>query len=102
MSQSLSNVLLHIIFSTKMREPFFDPRIREELFPYTATVFKGLGCPALEIGGVEDHIHILCNFSRTITIADLIEEIKKPTSKWVKTKGTKYQRFAWQNGYGNL
>jgi REP element-mobilizing transposase RayT len=100
MAQSLANVLVHIIFSTKNRTPFIKPDIENELFPYLASIFKACRSPAHQIGGTEDHIHVVCSLSRTIAIANLLEEVKKSSSKWIKTKGDQYSKFAWQNGYG--
>jgi REP element-mobilizing transposase RayT len=87
MAKSLSKILLHIIFSTKHRTPCLAPEICAELYPYMATVLKRLECPAMIVGGMEDHVHILCLQSRNITPAKLVEEVKKPTSKWLKSKG---------------
>jgi REP element-mobilizing transposase RayT len=100
MPQSLANVLIHLIFSTKNRVPLIAPEISEELYPYLATICSGCKSPAHKIGGVEDHIHLVCTLSRTITIAGLIEELKTNSSKWIKTKGKQFQQFGWQNGYG--
>jgi putative transposase len=100
MPQSLANVLVHIIFSTKNRSPSIKPEIETELYPYLASIFKACRSPAHQIGGTEDHIHAVCSLSRTITLANLLEEVKKSSSKWIKTKGPEYSRFAWQNGYG--
>ncbi len=71
-----------------------------DLYSYMAAILKNLGCPAIIINGTPDHIHILCNLSRTISIAHLIEEVKKGTSKWIKSKSHSYQKFQWQTGYG--
>jgi putative transposase len=100
MSQSLANIIIHIIYSTKKRTPFIKPEIEYELFPYLASIFKDCLSSAHQIGGTEDHIHAVCSLSRTITIANLLEEVKKSSSKWIKTKGYLYSDFAWQNGYG--
>ena len=100
MAQSLSNVLLHVVFSTKNRQPWIDPVIERELFPYVATVCRTLDCDSHAIGGADDHIHIACSLSRTISISKLVQEIKQDSSKWIKTRGTQYSEFAWQNGYG--
>jgi REP element-mobilizing transposase RayT len=100
MAQSLSNVLLHIVFSTKNRDPYIDIEIEEELFKYIAGTCRNHGCPSHEIGGADDHIHIACTLARTMAISELIEEIKTGSSKWIKAKGDKYTAFAWQNGYG--
>ena len=72
MAQSLSNVLLHIVFSTKHRRPWIDRDIEQELFKYLATVCNTLGCPSHAIGGADDHIHVACSLSRTVTISKLV------------------------------
>jgi REP element-mobilizing transposase RayT len=100
MPQSLSKILVHLIFSTKGRERLIRPPVEDELYRYMATVCETGGCHAYRIGGTEDHIHILFNLSRTRTPAELVEEVKKASSKWIKTKGREYGSFAWQNGYG--
>ncbi len=100
MAQSLSNVLLHIVFSTKNRRPWIDVEIEEELHKYIAGICRELKCPSHKIGGTDDHLHIACSLSRTIAISKLLEEIKSSSSKWIKTKGDRYADFAWQNGYG--
>jgi REP element-mobilizing transposase RayT len=101
MAQSLSRVYLHIVFSTKNRLPFLaDPDLRNEMHAYMGGTCNQLGCPVIRIGGTADHVHILCMVSRVETIAKLVEEVKKSSSKWVKTKGQELQKFAWQNGYG--
>jgi len=100
MSQSLSSVLVHLVFSTKNREPFITPAIETELHPYMATIFRELKSPALAIDGTSDHVHVLFSLARVLTIADVVEEIKTSTSKWIKTKGPEYRNFHWQRGYG--
>ena len=100
MSQSLSSVLVHLVFSTKNREPFITPAIETELHPYMATIFRELKSPALAIDGTSDHVHVLFSLARVVTIADVVEEIKTSTSKWIKTKGPEYRNFHWQRGYG--
>ncbi|HLX64206.1 MAG TPA: IS200/IS605 family transposase [Planctomycetota bacterium] len=100
MPQSLANLVIHVIFSTKNREPLIDLEIEPELHSYLATALKTAGSPAIKVGGPSDHVHILCNLSRTIAVADLVEGIKTDSSKWMKKKGKSYARFYWQNGYG--
>ena len=101
MPQSLARVVLHVVFSTKDRVPFLkDPEIRAGLHAYMAGILQGIGCEPILIGGVEDHVHILCNLSRTITIAGLVEEAKKSPSKWMKEQGAAFTDFYWQGGYG--
>ncbi len=101
MPQSLARVVLHVVFSTKNRVPFLkDLELRARLHAYVAGVLQEIGCEPILIGGVEDHVHILCNLSRTVTIAGLVEEAKKSSSKWMKEQGPAYGDFYWQGGYG--
>ena len=100
MPQSLSKVLIHLIFSTKNRAPFLkDPQHRDALIGYLIGILKNLECPSLIVNGVEDHIHILCGLSRNITLAQLVEEIKRSSSRWAKTHDASLRDFYWQNGY---
>ena len=100
MPQSLSSILIHLIFSTKNREPFLTPEIDAELYPYMASIFQAMKSPALIINGTSDHIHTLFSLSRVVTIADLVEEVKTDSSRWIKTKGRIFRNFHWQSGYG--
>ncbi len=100
MPQSLVKNYVHIVFSTKNREDFIDEEIEKELFAYMATLCKDFSSPALQIGGTDNHIHILCSLSRKIALMKLVQEIKAHSSKWIKTKGEKYKNFFWQDGYG--
>jgi putative transposase len=100
MPQSLSSILIHLIFSTKNREPFLAPFIERELHPYMAKIFRSLKSPSLAIDGTSDHIHALFSLGRVIKIADLVEEVKTESSKWIKTKGREFEDFHWQRGYG--
>ncbi|HCA08410.1 IS200/IS605 family transposase [Chryseobacterium sp.] len=100
MPQSLVKNYIHIVFSTKYRQDFIDEEIEKELFSYIAVLCKDFESPALQIGGADDHIHILCLLSRKIPLMKLVQEIKAHSSKWIKTKGPKYENFFWQDGYG--
>lgn len=100
MPQSLSRVLVHLVFSTKNREPVFTPEVRAELFPYLSVVLNNDGCPSLRVGGVADHVHMLFGLSRTRTQAQVVENVKTCSSKWVKTRGPALAQFHWQAGYG--
>ena len=99
MPQSLSRVLVHLVFSTKHREPFIVPEVRPRLHAYIVGILDNLKPPSLQTGGVEDHVHILCALGRTISQADLVEEVKKSSSKWMKAEGG-VPGFSWQAGYG--
>jgi REP element-mobilizing transposase RayT len=100
MSQSLAKILIQIVFSTKNRLPVFAEPLRRELYSYLAGILKQCHTPAIRIGGTTDHVHILCNLSRTLTIAMLVEEVKTGSSKWLKTRDPEFRSFHWQNGYG--
>ena len=101
MPQSLARIVLHLVFSTKNRVPFLkDPILRARLYAYMAGVLQNIGCEPILINGVEDHVHLLCNFSRTVTVAEVVEEVKRNPSKWIKEQGAAYQDFYWQSGYG--
>ena len=100
MPQSLSSVLIHLIFSTKNREPFISAAVERELHRYMAKILRALKSPSLTIDGTTDHLHILFSLSRVIKIADLVQEVKTDSSKWIKTLGPEFRNFHWQKGYG--
>ena len=100
MAQSLANILIHIIFSTKKRQPMILSEVIQELYSYMAGIARAHESQVHEIGGIEDHVHLLVSLPRTLPLSKLIEDIKKGSSKWIKTKGSLYTDFAWQNGYG--
>lgn len=100
MPQSLSNIYVHLIFSTKGRAPLISDDIRKPLHSYLATVLANLKSPAILINSVEDHVHVLFKLSRTISLAKLIEDLKCDSSKWMKKQGPDLANFYWQNGYG--
>ena len=91
----------HLIFSTKDRYPFLsNSHPRDELFAYMASILRNHGCPTLQIGGVADHIHALFVLSKNSSIAQIVYEVKRGSSKWMKTQGPEFKKFHWQNGYG--
>jgi putative transposase len=101
MPQSLANVLLHVVFSTKNRAPFLqDPVIREEMNGYVVGTLKAIECPSLIVRTVDDHLHCLCQLSRTMSIAKLVEEMKVESSSWAKRQAQALRDFHWQAGYG--
>jgi len=100
MPQSLSKVIVHIIFSTKNREPWLVSNVRPRVHAYVATICRDLGAELVRVGGVADHVHIVTTLPRTVTQAQLIERIKKTSSKWIKALDARYRRFFWQRGYG--
>lgn len=99
MPQSISQIYVHLIFSTKNRMALIDEEVSTELYAYLAGIYKTLDCAPIKIGGYYDHVHILCKLSKKITLIKLLEEVKKNSSKWIKTKDQKYTGFYWQDGY---
>ncbi len=85
MPQSLANVYIHLIFSTKDREGYLGDNVRPDLHSYMATVLGNLACPVVLVNSVEDHVHVLFRLGRTVTIAKAVAEVKKSSSKWLKT-----------------
>ena len=102
MAQSLAKVNVHIVYSTKNRQPWLrDADLRSELYAYNATILKNeVDSPAIIINGVEDHIHILCPLSRKFAIMNVLKTSKTETSKWIKKKDRALKEFEWQGGYG--
>jgi putative transposase len=100
MPQSLSRVILHIVFSTKNREPWLDPEVRARLHAYLATVCRDLGSEFVRVGGMTDHIHLVATLPRTVSQAQMIEQMKTASSKWIKAVDPRYRGFFWQRGYG--
>ena len=100
MPQSLARLHIHLIFSTKNRQPVLHDAVRDSLHRYQATVLRNLDCPPVLINSVADHVHILFELGRTVAVANAVEQVKKTSSKWIKTQGAEFARFAWQAGYG--
>lgn len=100
MAQSLAKVLIHLIFSTKGRRGLISEDVRDELGAYLVGIFRNCASPALRVNCVEDHVHALFSLSRSHAVKTIVEEVKKGSSKWIKTKGPRFRGFYWQNGYG--
>jgi putative transposase len=100
MPQSLSAVYIHLVFCTKDRRPFLrDKTVRSTLHSYLGGIAKQLECAPIQIGGVDDHVHLLIRFGRTITQAECVKELKRVSNKWLKEHGSEYADFEWQGGY---
>jgi putative transposase len=101
MPQSLARIWLHLVFSTKERWPYFkDVGLRDEVFRMLGHHAGEVGCPSARVGGWVDHVHVLCGLARTVTVAELVEALKRETSKWIKHRVADFNAFHWQNGYG--
>ncbi len=99
-SQSLVKNLIHLVFSTKNRQLWIPREHRDVLFAYQSGIFKQWDSPAIIVGGVEDHVHALFSLSKNHALKKIVEEVKKGSSKWMKTRGPKNAHFYWQAGYG--
>lgn len=101
MSQSLVQIYLHLVFSTKHRKPFLrDCAFRQRVHAYLTGICRNLNCPSIQTGGVEDHVHILCRFGKGIVVQDLLRDLNRDSSIWVKTEMPSLAEFHWQLGYG--
>jgi REP element-mobilizing transposase RayT len=100
-AQSLAQIYLHLIFSTKGREPLLvENDFRKRTHAYLAGICQQCESPAVLIGGVADHVHILNRLGRTVDVATLVRELKRDSSKWIKEQEAKLGGFHWQSGYG--
>lgn len=102
MSQSFVQFYTHFVFHTKNNKQLIKPEIEVELYSYLGGILKNYKSNPIQIGGTSDHVHILCTLPKTMAPADLVEEIKKSSSKWIKTKSDQYKNFYWQDGYGGF
>src|SRR6185503_4866464 len=100
MAQTLVNLLIHLIFSTKNREPLITREIEPELFAYMGGILKHNESRLLDAGGTADHVHLLISQSKNISLSSLMKDVKKDSSSWIKTKGNQFRNFHWQDGYG--
>ena len=98
MPQSVVRNGVHLVFSTKHREPFITPDLAPRFHTYLAGTLRGIDCPAIMVGGHVDHVHILFLLAKTVPICKAVEEVKKESSKWAKEHV--HPRFYWQSGYG--
>jgi REP element-mobilizing transposase RayT len=102
MPQSLSKLFVHIIFHIKNPHTKIKREDKDALYAYIGSIIKDNQSIPIIINGAEDHIHILCVMSKNIPLSKLVEEIKRHSSRWIKTKNDYYAHFAWQGGYGGF
>ena len=101
MPQSLAQIYLHLVFSTKERRPFLrDKDLRQRTHAYLAGICNGQDSPCLAVGGVEDHVHVLCRLSRTRSVSETVKELKRSSSLWIKRESPQLEAFHWQDGVG--
>ncbi len=99
MPQSFANDYVHIVFSTKYRQPFLHDGIRDRMFAYMGGICNEFESTPIIIGGYYDHVHILCDLSRKIAMMKLVEEVKVRSSRWIKHEEEQCVNFFWQHGY---
>jgi len=100
MPQSLSKNYIHLVFSTKYREDLLLENDLSKLYAYLSGILRNIECHSIEIGGTINHVHILCELNRKITLVKMVQTIKANSSKWIKMLDDFYQSFYWQEGYG--
>ena len=100
MGQSLVRNFVHIVFSTKHREPYIQACYEKRLHGYLWGICAGLECEPIKIGGYTDHVHLLCMLSKKVALMKLLEDLKSDSSRWMKTIDVGLKDFYWQNGYG--
>jgi putative transposase len=99
MPATYSNLLVHLVFGTKRREPLIGESFREELCKYACGVVRGEQGAVLAINAVEDHIHILLRLPPAKALADLVRALKANSSRWIRERKLRNDRFEWQKGY---
>jgi REP element-mobilizing transposase RayT len=100
MAQTLASLLIHVIFSTKSRQPLITPEIEPELFAYFGGILKNNESRLIDAGGTADHVHLLISQSKNIPLSTIMKYLKKDSSVWIKSKGAGFRDFHWQDGYG--
>jgi len=100
MASTLTELIYHIVFSTKNREPIINPEIQEKLYRYITGIIKKDDAKLLQSGGIEDHIHLVIKMKPTHTLSELVQKIKGHSSKWINKQKDVNNKFSWQEGYG--
>jgi REP element-mobilizing transposase RayT len=99
MASTFTRILLHIIFSTKNRVDLITADLEDRLHRYIGGIVINHRCHLLEIGGTENHLHMLVSMAKDVTVVDLLQPVKEDSSKWAKTQGQQHAKFYWQDGY---
>jgi putative transposase len=99
MASTFTNLVFHVIFSTKYRKPLIEDSIQDELYCYIGGILREQQGSMLEIGGMPDHVHLLARLSPTVAISDALRLVKANSSKWLNDRGSRWNKFQWQTGY---
>ena len=100
MAGTFTNLLYHMVFSTKLRKPWITPQLKEELYRYMGGIVRGEGGTLLEINGMSDHVHLFLKLKPTVAVSDFLEKLRPNSSKWVNKEKQRIRKFGWQDGYG--
>jgi REP element-mobilizing transposase RayT len=99
MPTTYTNLLYHIVFSTKQRQRLITNDFKEELYRYIGGIIRAEGGIQLEIGGTDDHVHILAKLKPAESVSQMLNRIKGNSSKWINENEKSSVRFAWQEGF---
>jgi putative transposase len=102
MSDTLTNILVHIVFSTKERRPLITPELKPQLHAYMGSIARALHVHPIAINGTDNHVHLLLRMPPTIAVSDLLRVLKANSSRWIRATGPKMQPFAWQSGFATF
>ncbi|MGC8907950.1 MAG: IS200/IS605 family transposase [Desulfomonilaceae bacterium] len=100
MPHSFSQIYIHLVFGAKYRDAGIPHEVRVELYQFMAAILTNLECPTQQLGGTEDHVHVLFSLSRSVSVAKVVEELKSKSSLWMRSRGPGFSDFQWQAGYG--
>ncbi len=99
MASTLTKILLHITFSTKDRAPLLPASIESDLYAYIGGICRRMNSPLLAMGGTANHVHMMVSLGKIASLADLMLNVKRDSSKWIKGKDAALHEFGWQDGY---
>ena len=100
MPQSLASIHLHLVFSTKKREPWLTADHAQRVYDYIGGTLRGNGCVLIAAGGMPDHVHLLASVSRELSTSEVVKLVKSNSSRWIHDTFPKLANFAWRSGYG--
>jgi REP element-mobilizing transposase RayT len=102
MAQTITEFYFHTVFSTKNRVEFIKPEIEEELYAYIGGILNNYDSKLLFGNGTSNHSHLLLSLNKNVLIPDIVGTVKRSSSKWLKTKGGRFAKFGWQDGYSSF
>jgi REP element-mobilizing transposase RayT len=99
MANTYTSLQIHVVFSTKNREPWITPRVEDQVWSYLGGICRAHGVKAQHVGGVDDHVHLLVGFPPTLALSEWMKRLKGESSKWISDELPQMRGFAWQDGY---